>query len=56
MKFDKGMMLIDAMLALLIVMIVASISFSFISVYYRFDRFLIKEEGYEEEESGFDYD
>ncbi len=55
MKFDKGMLLIDALLALLIVMTVAGITLSFITVYYRYECYLIKEE-VNEEESGFDFD
>ena len=55
MKFDKGILLIDAMLALLLVMVLASITFNFIDFYCRFDKLLSNEELYEEE-SRYDID
>ena len=57
MKSDKGMLLIDALFALLVMLIVVNITISFVRVYYRYQNWTKQEPKNEnEEESGFDID
>ena len=55
MKYDKGMLLIDALLALLIVMILTNVSAVFINSYFHFNQMMLEEKVANEEEPGDDY-
>ena len=56
MKYEKGTLMIDALLGLAIVLLLAMLTISFISTYYRYNRLLENDEEFQEDQSWFDFD